>query len=177
MSEVEPKHSVKPQWTLGQVRHEAARMAAGTIVARMKMMEKVSPAQIKRFVKVSAKEKAKFFKSCGVKSPLDLVKFMAEHEVNMFGAKARIAGDENQALLINEKPTVWLEAKRLAAMNEKQEKAMTRQYETWMKELGSALGFSTRVQITKHGLGSTITFAQKKSTLLQWLFSSAGLNL
>lgn len=171
MTTLVQKHSIQPKWSIGELRREATRMVASSIVARIKMMEKAPAGQVNKFVKSSAKEKASFFKACGVQSPLDLVKFLAEHEVNMFGSRAKISGDEDSAFVINEWPRVWLEAKRLAPMNHKQEQMMIHQYETWMQELGKTFGFTTKVQITKKGCGSTITFSRKKGNWLTQLLS------
>ena len=97
----------------------------------------------------------------GVKTPMDLVKSLAEYEVNMFGSEASISGDDNCAVLTNEKSTVWLETIKEHNFSEDQRSAMQEHYTSWMKHLASKLGFKVHSEIAKDGNSSKLTFTSK----------------
>ncbi|MBU6455795.1 MAG: hypothetical protein KGS72_28755 [Cyanobacteria bacterium REEB67] len=79
----------------------------------------------------------------------------------MFGAEASIEGNDQSAVLFNEKPIQWLEAKKLAHLGKEQEQLMHRHYKQWMEDLGKEFGFKTLVDIAADGNSSRITFTRK----------------
>jgi predicted RNA-binding protein Jag len=97
----------------------------------------------------------------GIKTPLDLVRHMAEFEVNLFGAEASISGDDNEAVLFNEKPAPWLEAKKIAKMNQEQEKEMQKHHEQWLKHLAEKLVFNIKFETAADVNSETLTFSRK----------------
>jgi len=104
--------------------------------------------------------KAEMMKQCGVKTPMDLAKHLAEMEVNMFGAQASVEGDDQKAVLFNEQPTVWLEAKKLIKMSKEQEQTMQKHHRQWMEDLAQGLGFKAQVEYGTDANSSKITFSK-----------------
>ncbi len=154
------KQSVKANWPIQKIQQEMTRIIASKIITRLRFMENGNEAFIEKFEKISAEQVANAFKKSGVKTPLDLVEHMAERAANLFGAQVQYAGDARSATLFNEKPTVWLEAKKNANMNVKQEQLMHKHYENWQRDLASAFGFSAKVEITNNGDSSIVTFTK-----------------
>ena len=111
--------------------------------------------------KSSAHSKAAMLKQCGVKTPMDLAKHLAEFEVNMFASEASVEGTDQNAVLLKEKSTVWIEAKKMANMTQEQETKMQHHYRQWMEDLAQNLGFKANVELAKDGNGSKVTFSSK----------------
>ena len=107
------KQKLTQTWDTKKLQEAATRMVAHQITTRLQFMEKHPGKEIEDLEKASAQSKAEMMKQHGVKTPMDLVKHLAEFEVNMFAAEASIEGTDQNAVLLNEKPTVWLEAKKM----------------------------------------------------------------
>ena len=150
------KQNVQANWPVERMQKEFTKMIAGKIISRLKLVESGHQNAVDKFAEISAKQVAEMLKLNGVKTPLDLVKYMAEHQANLFGAKVQYAGDEKSATLFNENPTVWLEAKRIANLTPQQEELMRKEYENWKRNLAESLGFKAEVEIDKSG--SQVTF-------------------
>lgn len=93
------KTRVEQTWALAKVQEEAARVFARNCFTAMTVLEKVGPEAVKQYQEAMLKNKVEFFKAQGVKTPLELVKAMAEFETNVFGSKVVVVGDEKSASL------------------------------------------------------------------------------
>jgi hypothetical protein len=157
------KQQLKQSWDLNKVQESATMMVAMQIASHLDFLEsnheKSHGKEIEEMDKIAAHRKAQMMKKCGVTNPLELVRHLAEFETNMFGAEVSIEGDDSRATLSNEKPTVWLEAKKLANMNKEQEEKMHHHYKKWMHDLANAFGYKVQVQLTSDS--SRITFSLK----------------
>ena len=143
------------------MQEEATKMVSHKIASRIHFLKKHPAKEIEDMEKLSAHVNADMLLSNGVKTPMDLAKYLAEYEVNMFGSEASVSGDDQCAVLINEKSTVWLETLRANDFSKKEIEAMQEHYSAWMKHLGHGMGFKAHIEITEDGNGSTITFTQK----------------
>ncbi len=152
---------VKQSWDMKKTQEAAAKHAAHRIVSRLQYIEKNSGKEIDELERDSALLKADMMKKCGVKTPMDLVKHIAEFEVNLYGAEASIQGDENNAILVTEKSTVWEEARKLSKMSKDQEVRMQTHYRHWIDSLAQGLGFKSHLEIANDGVSSKLTFTTK----------------
>ena len=152
---------IKQSWDLQKIQEEATKMVSHKIASTIHILKKHPGKEIKEMEKVSAHITADMLKNCGVKTPMDLVKYLAEYEVNMFGAEASISGDDQCAVLINEKPTVWLETLKANDFSEEQIETMQEHFISFMKHLGHGLGFKAHIEIAEDGNSSKITFTEK----------------
>jgi len=152
---------VKQTWDVKKMQEAAVKMSAHRIVGRLHFMEKHPGKEVDEMENVSAICKAEMMKKCGVKTPMDLVKHIADFEVNMFGTEASIEGEEKHAIMVTEKSTVWLEAIKLGKMTKEQEALMQTHYRQWIDSLAKAFDFKAKLEITKDGHSSKITFSQK----------------
>ena len=76
------KQSINPSWPVEKIR-EAAACFAGMMISDKLSLFQQSPEEIEALSRESAQKRAELFKSKGVKSPMDLVRHMAEFEVNL----------------------------------------------------------------------------------------------
>jgi len=155
------QNQIRPTWDVKKLQEAATKMVAHKIASRLHFIDSRPGNEIEEMERSSAQLKARMLKECGVKTPLDLVKHMAEFEVNVFNAEASVSGDENTAVLNNEKPTVWLEAKKMVQMSKEQETKMHHHYKQWNEDLAEAFGFKAQVEISPDGNKSKITFSRK----------------
>ena len=116
MSSSIQKQKIKATWDVKKMQETATKMMSHQISGRLQSIEKQPGKEIDAMEQQCAHLKAQCMKESGVKTPMDLVRHLAEFEVNMFGSEASIEGNDRTAVLINEKPTVWLEAKKQSNM-------------------------------------------------------------
>jgi hypothetical protein len=152
------KQSVQANWPIERIQQEITKMIAGKIVTRLKLVESGAEDVVEKFGRMSAEQLAETLRHNGVKTPLQLVKYMAEHQANLFAAKVEYGGDENNATLFIENPTVWLEVKKIAPMSPEQEKLMQKHYENWKRHLAKSMGFESQVEIRDNTC--TVTFSK-----------------
>ena len=136
-------------------------MVSHKIASRIHFLENHHDREVDDMEKAAAHFGSEVLQRSGVKTPLDLVKYLAGYEVNMFGSEASISGDDDSATLINEKSTVWLETKRANSFSDAQVEKMHEHYTAWMKHLGHKFDFKVHVEIAKDGNSSTVTFTNK----------------
>jgi len=152
---------IKQSWDIQKMQEEAVKMVSHKIVGKIHFLRKHSAKEIDEMEKLSAHVNADRLKHYGVKTPMDLARYLAEYEVNMFGSSAGASGDEECAVLTNDKCAVWSETLRTNDFTEKEIERMQEHYSSWMKHLGHAMGFKAHIEITEDGFGSKITFKQK----------------
>lgn len=149
---------VRPTWDVRKIQEAATMLVAHKIASRIQVIERCAGNEVEKMEKSSALLKAQMLKDCGVKTPMDLVNHLAEFEANMFNSQVSIGGTDKNAFIVNERPTVWLEAKRIANFSKEQESRMQQHYKEWMEYLAEALGFQATVEIAPDGNRSKITF-------------------
>jgi len=95
----------------------------------------------KEFQTAMLHNKVEHFKKLEVKTPIELVKAMAEFEANVFGSKIEIWGDEKSAHMQYNACGMWNAMKKFGKMEPKQEEMMGTQFATCMTNLAKEFGF------------------------------------
>lgn len=152
------EQTIRPSWPVEKIQEVNTKMKASHVVARIKLMDDAGEEAIEKMRTKTAAAVAEMFKEHGVKTPLDLVKHLAEKEANLFGAEVAIAGDEKEATLINKKPVVWLAVQEMKALSKEQEEKATKLWREWLSDLGRDLGMKVDVQTTPDHKSARITF-------------------
>ena len=93
------KTNVEAKWNTQKIQEEASGAFARMWMASLKTVETMGPEGIKMLAKHVAESKMNYYKSMNVKTPIDLVKAIAEFETNVFGSKIQIWGDDTKAHL------------------------------------------------------------------------------
>ena len=153
--------TIKQTWDLKKVQEAATKHAAHRIVSRLHFIEKHPGKEIDELEHASAHLKSEMMKKCGVRTPMDLAKHIAEFEVNVYATEANVQGDEQNAVVVTERSTVWQEAKKLGNMTKEQELTMQTHYRQWIESLAEGFGFKAQLEISKDGNSSKITFSHK----------------
>ncbi len=161
MTNVIQIHKIKQSWDIKEMQKAATTMVSEKIASRIHFLEKHNGEETEEMEKASAQLNAEKLIKSGVKTPLELVKYLAEYEVNMFGSQASFSGDDESAVLINEKSNVWLQTKHANHFSEKSVSAMMEHYISWMKHLGHKFGFKVEVEIAEDQNSSKATFSTR----------------
>jgi predicted RNA-binding protein Jag len=159
MSSSMQKQKIRPSWDAKKMQEAATKLVAHKIACQISLVEKCAEPQVEETQRLSASRKAEMLKQSGVNTPLSLVEHLAELEVNLFNADVSISGDNREATLFNENPTVWLEAKKIARITRAQDEKMQRHYKQWMEYLAREFGWHAKVEISPNGDTSKITFS------------------
>src|SRR5262245_29693714 len=93
------KTEIKPTWKLTELQENLSRAWVNQYSAAMGVICKHAPQAIEEFEAAIRANKVQYFKSKNVKTPVELVKAMAEFETNAFGSKIEIWGDDKEATM------------------------------------------------------------------------------
>jgi hypothetical protein len=93
------KTPVSTTWNVTKIQDEVSAAMMRNWLVTLKVVEKFGPEAVQELNKSFTTMKIDYYKAQGVKTPIDLVKAMAEFETNVFGSKMTIWGDEKQAVV------------------------------------------------------------------------------
>ncbi len=136
------KTPVEAKWNLSRVQQETAGAFARQCYSTVTTLSKSNPEILKEFEAVVAAQRVAYFKTLGVKTPIDLVTVMGEFESNVFGSKIKIVGDDSKASLEYE-ACACLNAmeKQLGKVSEEHQKMMGQHFQTICTLMAKEFGF------------------------------------
>lgn len=143
---IERKTPIEAKWSPKQIQEITARVMAQNCLTSHAVIAKFGPDAVKELDKQLLANKVEHYKKIGVKTPIDLVKAMAEFEANLFGSKIQILGDEKKASLSYDSCAIWNCMKEIGKLSPKQEEEMGVQFEQHIKELGKEFGFKGEIK-------------------------------
>jgi len=155
---IQQKTPVEAKWTLSKVQEETAQAMARNFLATMTVLGKYGKEAHEEFEKICVANKIDYFKTRNIKSPLDLVKAMAEYEANIFGSKIKISGDDKQAELTYDVCGCWNAMKTVGNLKPEQEEKMGDQFARTIEHLGRHFGFKSEVKFEEPC--ATVTFTK-----------------
>ncbi len=120
------KKIVEATWTVKQIQEAAAAMAANMCYsAKSVLMEHGDMALLNKYENTVRHGKIEHYKALGVKTPIELVKAMAETETNVFGSQIAIMGDDKSATMNYISCAMWTQMEKMMGKMtpEQQEKA------------------------------------------------------
>ena len=123
------KQMVEAKWTTVKMQEEFARVMAQNAMTTMGVVCKHGEVITNELHTAMLHDKVAHFKTLNIKTPMDLIKAMAESDVNMFGSKVEVWGDEKAAHMQKDTCGMWNAMKKVG-MAPKQEEQMG----TWMKD-------------------------------------------
>lgn len=141
------KKTVETTWTPKQIQERATEMMAMQWMTAYGILCKHGETASKEFDTQLRRFKAEHYKKMGVKTPLDLVKAVAEFEANVFGSKIEIWGDEKEAHLSYNACGMWEAMKKLGQMTKEQEQKMEGQFEHCVTEFAKEFGFTATLKM------------------------------
>jgi hypothetical protein len=136
------KTPIQVTWNVQKIQEEAVSSMTRNMMTTMSVMQKLGPEAQKQLGHAMVESKIEHFKKLGVKTPLELVKAMAEFEVNVFGSKIIVWGDEKEASLEYEYCACYNAMQKACNMNGKGQEEMGQCWAESMQATATAFGFS-----------------------------------
>lgn len=146
-------------WTTTKIQEEAVRVMATQFVTAMGLLHKVGgEAAVQEMKTAMQQHKAEYFKGLGIKTPLELVKAMAEFDTNVFGSKVEFWGDEHTASLKYVSCGFWNAMEKHNLVKEECKTEMSKGFGACMQALGTQFGFTTEAEMCTVEKSATVTF-------------------
>jgi hypothetical protein len=153
------KTIVKPTWTVEKLHEEFARVSALNMVATMTVLGKIGGEKaIEELQTVMRSNKIEHLKGLGVKTPIELVKHMAEFEANVFGSIVEIWGDEKAAHMTYKTCGMWQAIEKHAHLSKEQLEVMGSKMQNCMSL--TAKEFGLNAEVVKSGDLCTVNFTK-----------------
>ncbi len=152
------KTPVTPTWSTTKIQEETARAMASGCLAASQATKKAGEEVFSDYQATARKFKVAHLKSLGVSNALQLATALAEMEVNLFGSKIDISGDEKTATLTYNQCAMWEAMKKLNPMTPEQEQQMAGGFQSCMQSLAQELGLNATVKF--EGDACAISFAK-----------------
>jgi hypothetical protein len=154
------KKVVEQTWTKEQIQEKAAAMAANLCFSAKQVIQETGDmALLAKYENTVRQGKLDHYKALGVKTPIELVKAMAETETNVFGSKIEISGDDKQAELHYISCAMWNQMeKKMGCMTPEQQEKAGASFQNCVMETAKAFGFKGDVKFGEKDC--TITFTK-----------------
>jgi hypothetical protein len=133
---------VDTKWETKKVQEKTAHIMAVVNLAAFEVLSKVSPEAVTEFQTIVRKHKVEAYKAMGVKTPLELVKAMAETEHNLFGSVIEISGDDHKAVLKYDSCAMWTAMEKVGKFTPEQQEKMGKNFENCSSLLAKELGMT-----------------------------------
>jgi len=140
------KTTITPTWSTSKIQEETARAIASNCLAAHQATSKAGEQVLNDYQTIARKFKVAHLKSLGVTNALELAKALAEMEVNLFGSKIDVSGDEKAATLTYNQCAMWEAIKKLNPMTPEQEQQMGAGFQNCMQSLAQELGLNATVK-------------------------------
>ncbi|MBY0546880.1 MAG: hypothetical protein K2W95_06285 [Candidatus Obscuribacterales bacterium] len=146
MTATATKTTVTPTWTTTQIQETTVRVMMSHYMAMGKVAEKFGPEAHVEFQRALNHLKAEYLKTQGVKTPVELVKHMAEMETNVFGSTVTWWGDETKASLHYDNCACWNAMQKSGCVTPETEKQMGQGFANSIRLLGEEFGFKGELE-------------------------------
>jgi len=139
------KTIVEAKWPVAKVQEESAKAAARQFLAAFGVLCKQGKEAVEAYQHAMHIQKVEYYKSLGIKTPIDLVKAMSEYESNIFGSKIEIWGDEKKAFLSYSTCGMWNAMKEIGKLTPEMEEKMGTWFQTCVTNMAKDFGFQGEV--------------------------------
>ncbi|MBX9686126.1 MAG: hypothetical protein K2X27_05460 [Candidatus Obscuribacterales bacterium] len=143
------KIQIKATWTQKQLQEVAANTMVNNYIGVTKLFEKLTPELRQEFRVMMAGMKVNYYKSIGVKTPMDLAKAMAEFDANVFGSEVVLVGDENKVEIHYETCGCWNLMQKNACFTPAMGESLGECFKTSIELITKELGLKGHVEMTE----------------------------
>jgi hypothetical protein len=133
---------VNTKWNLEKTQQTTARLISSMYVSAFQTLAKYGEKAHEEFDTVLRQHKIDHYKQMGVKTPLDLVKAIAETDHNVFGSDIEISGDDKKATLKYNSCGMWEAMQKLHKFTPEQEEKMGAQCASSWTHIAKEFGFN-----------------------------------
>jgi len=127
-----------------------------------KLAEKFGPEAVTELNHAMTTMKADYYKAHGVKTPIELVKAMAEFETNVYGSKMVVFGDDQHATVEYEVCGCYNAIVNTLKLGQTEQEAMGKKWSASVEALAKQFNFKSEVKFGTCATEpkSTITFTK-----------------
>ena len=158
MTTATTKERVQQTWSIDKIQQEAVRVFSRNCMSTSALLEKIGGDALQQHQEQMLKNKVEFFKSVGVKTPLELIKAMAEFETNVFGSKIVFWGDEKSASMEYETCACFEQMQKDPNFKPENMEKMGKMFAEHTEKLGKEFGFKGEMKMV--GEKAQITFSK-----------------
>ena len=152
------KETIKASWTTQQLQQVVAKAFANNYMVNTKMFEKLTPELRTEWYSMMADVKADHYKSLNVKTPIELVKAMAEFETNVFGSKIVIDGNDDKATMVYEECGCWNAMQKSSCFTPELGEKMGKCMQSMTEQLAKKFNFKHELEMNDKG--AKLTFSK-----------------
>lgn len=131
---------VDTKWDTKKLQEVNTRVFASMYISAFQALSKQGEKAFDEFESTMRSFKIEAYKHLGVKTPLDLVRAIAETEFNLFGSQIEIIGDEKKATLKYNTCGIWDAMQKLHKFSPEQEELMGKNCQASHSKLAEAFG-------------------------------------
>ena len=136
------KTQIAQTWNVEKIHETVAKVQAHQMLTSMEVLAKLGGDKaIEEFQTAMRLNKVEHYKAIGVKTPLELVKAIGEFEVNVFGSKVEVWGDDKQASIQYNSCAMWNAIEKTGKLTPEHKQAMGAKMQNCMSLLAQEFGF------------------------------------
>ncbi|MFA7337359.1 MAG: hypothetical protein WC028_11285 [Candidatus Obscuribacterales bacterium] len=156
------KTIVEANWNTIRIQEQASRVLGLNWMTTMQLLQKFGGEKaVTEFKHAMEAHKVEYFKGLGVKTPYELVKAIAEFDVNVYGSKVEIWGNEKSATLHYLSCGMFKALEQAGLIKDENREEMSKGMEACMTSLASKFDFTTGVEMCSKEKTATVTFTRK----------------
>lgn len=141
---------VTTKWDAKKVAQTTSAIMSATWMSAYEVLSKLDHKALLEFNKLVTEHKLNHYKSLNIKTPLELVKAIAETEHNVFGSEIEIVGDEQKATLKYVSCGMWeASQKHCAKFSQEQQQKMGEMCQESWKHIAEQFGFKFEPKMGK----------------------------
>lgn len=149
------KTPIQVTWTTDHIQAMAARTMAHNWCDTFMVLSKYGPEAIRDYERVSHFREADYYQQLGCRTPMELIRAIAEFETNVLGSKIEIWGDDNCASMSYTSCAIWNTLHEHGDMDEEHEEQLGVHFQNCVTGLAREFGFTG--EVTFEETGATIT--------------------
>jgi hypothetical protein len=138
------KTTIQTTWNVTRIQEEAVNAMTRQQGVTMHMLQELGTEWQTKFRTAMVKAQVEHLRKLGVKTPFDLVKAMAEFEVNVLGSKITVWGDDKQASMEYEYCACYnaMQKNGLCSGDAKQQESMMNCFNEKLNAIAKEFGMS-----------------------------------
>jgi hypothetical protein len=148
---------VNTKWETKHVQEVTSNLVASTWLAAHQVISKLDQKAQQEFHNLLREHKINHYKSLNVKTPMDLVRAIAETDHNVFGSDIEISGDANKATLKYNSCGMWNACQKLGKFTPEQETKMGEQCSSTWTQIAKEFGFKYEPKMEKDSYEMTFS--------------------
>jgi hypothetical protein len=148
---------VQTKWETKKIQDSTARVIASIWISAYQTLSKYGQEAHQEFANKVNSFKVEHYKSLGIKTPIELVKAMAEMEYNLFGSEIEISGDEKRAEIKHNTCGMWNAMQQLGKFTPEQEEKLGKNFQESLSQLAKEFGFKSEAKMEKDTCVVTFT--------------------